>query len=63
MINNRISRQHDDYLAYKHSLGFKLIHEATVLRGFSDYTLTIEYDGSFLIYKNVDCQHFFRQLF
>lgn len=45
MNNNRISRQLEDYLDYKHSLGFKLIHEATVLQRFSDYTLTIEYDG------------------
>jgi len=46
MNHNRISRQLEAYLAYKHSLGFMLIHEATVLRRFSDYTLTIEYDGS-----------------
>lgn len=45
MNNNRISRQLEDYLDYKHSLGFKLIHEATVLQKFSDYTLAIEYDG------------------
>ena len=38
MNHNRISGQLEDYLAYKHSLGFKLIHEATVLRRFSDYT-------------------------
>lgn len=46
MNHNRISGQLEDYLAYKHSLGFKLIHEATVLRRFSDYTLAIEYEGS-----------------
>lgn len=32
MESNRISRQLKDYLEYKHSLGFKLTHEATVLK-------------------------------
>ena len=45
MKNNRISRQLEDYLTYKRSLGFKLIHESTVLRRFADYTLEIGYDG------------------
>lgn len=45
MIKNRITEQIDDYLFYKHSLGFKLVHEATVLQRFANYTLDIEYDG------------------
>ena len=45
MVDNRISRQLKGYLTYKRSLGFKLIHEATVLKRFADYTLSIGYDG------------------
>lgn len=45
MTNNRISKQLDDYLTYKHSLGFKLVHEATVLQRFANYTLTMNYNG------------------
>ena len=45
MESNRISRQLKDYLEYKHSLGFKLTHEATVLKRFAVYTRSINYDG------------------
>ena len=45
MESNRISRQLKDYLEYKHSLGFKLTHEATVLERFAAYTRFIDYDG------------------
>lgn len=46
MKGNRISRQLDEYLDYKHSLGFKLTHEESVLRNFANYTLDIGYSGS-----------------
>lgn len=46
MNANRISKQLDEYLDYKHSLGFKLTHEETVLRSFAKYTLDIGYSGS-----------------
>lgn len=45
MTENRISRQVTDYLAYKRSIGFKLTNEATVLKRFADYTLSIGYKG------------------
>ena len=45
MENNRISQQLKDYLEYKRSLGFKLIHEATVLERFAAYTRSINYNG------------------
>lgn len=45
MESNRISRQLKDYLEYKHSLGFKLTHESTVLKRFAAYTRSINYDG------------------
>lgn len=45
MDNNRITKQLKDYLEYKHSLGFKLVHEATVLERFAAYTRSINYDG------------------
>ena len=45
MESNRISRQLKGYLEYKHSLGFKLTHEATVLKRFAAYTQSIKYDG------------------
>lgn len=45
MENNRITKQLKDYLEYKRSLGFKLIHEATVLERFAAYTRSINYDG------------------
>ena len=46
MKDNRISRQPDEYLDFKHSLGFKLTHEESVLRNFANYTLDIGYSGS-----------------
>ena len=46
MKSNRISRQLEEYLEYKHSLGYKLIHEEYVLRNFVNYTLEIGYIGS-----------------
>lgn len=46
MESNRISRQLKDYLEYKHSLGFKLTYEATVLKRFDAYTRSINYDGT-----------------
>lgn len=45
MNNNRIARQLADYLDYKRSLGFKLTSEATVLKRFVNYTVSIGYDG------------------
>jgi integrase/recombinase XerD len=45
MPDNRILQQLDDYIDYKHSLGFKLKHEESVLRNFVKYTLSIDYDG------------------
>lgn len=42
---NRISRQLIEYLEYKHSLGFKLEHEESVLKNFVRYTLEYDYDG------------------
>ena len=39
MNENRILRQLNEYLNYKHSLGFKLKHEETVLKRFAKYTL------------------------
>lgn len=45
MLKNKISRQLEDYLNYKHSLGFKLKHETGVLKNFAQYTLDIDYDG------------------
>jgi integrase/recombinase XerD len=45
MNENRILRQLNDYLDYKHSLGFKLKQEETVLMGFANYTLENDYNG------------------
>lgn len=45
MNENRILRQLNDYLNYKHSLGFKLKHDETVLMRFAKYTLENDYDG------------------
>ncbi len=45
MNENRISRQLIEYLEYKHSLGFKLKHEESVLKNFVRYTLEYNYDG------------------
>lgn len=46
MISNKISAQLQDYLDYKHSLGFKLQYEETVLQSFVNYTLEQGYTGS-----------------
>ena len=46
MNSNKISRQLDEYLDYKHSLGFKLEHEEYVLRNFAAHTLAVKYTGS-----------------
>lgn len=46
MINtNRILLQLNEYIEYKHSLGFEIKHEECVLRNFVKYTLESEYDG------------------
>ena len=45
MENNRITQQLKAYLEYKHSLGFKLTNDTTVLERFASYTRTINYDG------------------
>lgn len=46
MNSNKISRQVEEYLNYKHSLGFKLVHEEYVLRNFVAQTLAVGYKGS-----------------
>jgi hypothetical protein len=46
MNSNKLSHQLDDYLDYKHSLGFKLVHEEYVLRNFVNQTLAAGYMGS-----------------
>lgn len=46
MNSNRISRQLEEYLEYKHSLGYRLTHEEYVLRSFVKYTLEIGHTGS-----------------
>lgn len=51
MNNNRIARQLADYLDYKRSLGFKLTSEATVLKRFVNYTVSIGYDGQKCRYR------------
>lgn len=45
MTENRIYWQIKEYLDYKHSLGFKLKNEESVLRNFAKYTMDNEYDG------------------
>jgi len=45
MKSNRIMVRLDEYINYKHSLGFKLYSEEGVLRNFARYTLNLEYDG------------------
>lgn len=49
MDENIITKQLNDYLHYKHSLGFKLVHEASVLERFASYTRSINYDGPMTI--------------
>lgn len=46
MISNTISKLLQEYLEYKHSLGFKLMGEGYVLNRFARYTLSRGYDGS-----------------
>lgn len=46
MRTNRISCQVKEYLEYKRSLGFKLKADEIVLKGFVQYTLEKDYDGS-----------------
>lgn len=48
MTANTISRQIDEYLEYKRSLGFKMTGEETVLHSFSRYTLEHEYNNGSL---------------
>lgn len=45
MNENRILQQLDKYIDYKHSLGFKLKHEESVLRNFARFTLKNNYNG------------------
>lgn len=45
MNENRILLQLNSYIDYKHSLGFKLQHEESVLRNFVRFTLIKNYDG------------------
>lgn len=45
-MNNKISFQVENYLEYKHSLGFQLIGEAVYLRAFARYTIEKGYTGS-----------------
>ena len=45
MISNRISVQLEGYFKYKHSLGFHIKAETTVLKNFVRYTLERNYDG------------------
>lgn len=45
MKTNKILLQLNDYIKYKHSLGFKLTHDEGVLNNFVNYTLDINYDG------------------
>lgn len=46
MNENRISHQIEEYISYKHSLGFKLLGESSVLRSFARYTISAGYNGS-----------------
>lgn len=46
MNSNKLNRHLNEYLDYKHSLGFKLEHEECVLRNFAAYTLAVGYMGS-----------------
>ncbi len=45
-MNNKISSQVENYLEYKHSLGFQLVGEAVYLRAFARYTIETGYNGS-----------------
>jgi hypothetical protein len=44
--NNRMTRQIEEYVAYKRSLGYVIKIEAQELRRFAKYTREIGYDGS-----------------
>ncbi|OJF75661.1 MAG: hypothetical protein BKP49_11155 [Treponema sp. CETP13] len=46
MKDNKILQQLNNYINYKHSLGFKFKHVESVLRNFASYTLSIDYNGS-----------------
>lgn len=46
MIENNITRQVEEYISYKRSLGYKIIIEAQELRRFASYTRDIGYEGS-----------------
>lgn len=46
MTSNKISTQIEQYLEYKHSLGFKLEGESSVLRSFSRHTIGQGYEGN-----------------
>ncbi|HEY0827259.1 MAG TPA: hypothetical protein VGE40_04125 [Bacilli bacterium] len=46
LANNRITRQIEEYVAYKRSLGYVIKIEAQELRRFAKYTREIGYDGS-----------------
>lgn len=43
--NNRISRQIEEYIVYKHSLGYVIKTESQELRRFAKYTRNIGYNG------------------
>jgi len=44
--NNRITRQVEEYISYKQSLGYLIKIESQELRRFAKYTREVEYDGS-----------------
>ena len=46
MDSNRITRQVEEYITYKQSLGYVIKIESQELRRFAKYTREIEYDGS-----------------
>ena len=47
ITSNKITMYLDEFIDYKHSLGFKIQGEESVLRNFARYTLHLEYDGPF----------------
>ncbi len=49
MIDNLISRQVEEYITYKRSLGYKIEVEAQELRRFAAYTVSTGHDGSLSI--------------
>lgn len=46
MTENKITRQVEEYISYKKSLGYKIAVEAQELRRFASYTRDIGYEGS-----------------